>query len=294
MGGDMRSHAHARSAGHTPRVFGLILTLAVVVGSVLGVAGPVLGVYKGPCADGTQIPDAAHAFVQRTSTKNFAGAIGDAIIQDLLPCGGPSSSKFSYPLVLPANLQYTLNNSGGRIVQIGYENCHMSACNGVPNDGKNHFVFTASDHESGQLYLFGGALGPDPVTGDRYRFKIQLIDQDYWNFCIKDLSAGGSYSCEQANYTWPDYSSYAWYGTETQNTNAGMGNKGSDDIDMRWMQYLRVDLGAWWVADGNSCLTNPSSPYSPYWHCYITSTADTDGDGYINDSDTLRSHTHDH
>lgn len=287
----MRLHRLDRPHGRASQVVRGLVLLVLVVASSFATAAPALSVYKGPCSDGTQKSGAAHAFVERSSTHNFAGAIGDVIVRDLLPCGSPTGSKYSYPLVLAANLQYTLNGNDAYIVQIGYEECHVAGgCNGVPSDGENHFVYTASDHGGGSLSLFGLS----PATGHRNRFKIQLIDQDYWNFCIKDLTTGGNYVCNTTNYTWPGYSSYAWYGTEVQNTNAGMGSKATEDIDMRWMQYLRVDLGAWWVADHNTCKTLPTSPYPSYWHCYITSTADTDGDGYINDDDTLRSHTHDH
>jgi len=255
---------------------------------------PAAAAYRGDCSDGQK--GFAHAIIIRDSTNNWDGVIGDAIVRPLLPCLSPTSTKYSYPLVLPANLE---GSASGEIVQIGYSRCgEPGGCgSNWPNDGEPHWVYTPDDDNGGGLTGF--TAHASPVIGHRYRFKIEKIDFNTWRFCIRDLTTGGGYQCDLSSRSWSNDAPRAWWGTEVQNTEAAMGPKCCDtDIDMRWMQYHRVSQNDWRVVDGQPSCTkivqDGITSFKSYWHCFIASTADTDGDGVINDQDTLRSHTDDH
>lgn len=249
--------------------------------------------YRGDCADGQK--GFAHAVVSRNSSHNYNAVIGDAIVRPLQNCLNPTASKYSYSLVLPANLQ---GDGSGEIVQIGYSRCGETGGCGPhwPKDSHEHFVYTPDDDNGGVLVGFTAA--GEPEVGKRYRFKVEKIDVNLWRYCIRNLTDGGSYHCQSTFRSWANNGVTAWWGTEIQDTEAAMGPACCVDIDMRWMQYHRVSQNDWMMVDQQpSCekiLQDGITSWPSYWHCYMTSTADTDGDGSINDLDTLRRHTDDH
>ncbi len=272
-----------------------LLTVAVAVAlSMQTSSSPVLAAYAYSC--GTGSVDTNWTVVDRAkSSPNITGVIGQATVRTLRPCTSPNSANWDIPWVLPANLQYDTTNAD-RIVQIGFAKCGRPVadgdCNGnIPNDGNLHFVYTASDSSGGLLKLADGWYKA-PIVGHEYRFKI-VNGTDVWTYCIQDRTAGEGYDCHNTADTWTS-GTYSWYGTETNNDNSQNGNSFNEsELNIRWMQYQRS--GTWYVVtDQADCMTLTTGVYPSYYHCQIVSTVDADGDGVVNDNETLWSHTHDH
>lgn len=224
-----------------------------------------------------------------------------AYVRDLLNCTGTqTSSKYSLPAVLPANIQLD-SGCTDCVAQLGYVRCATTAYScgvGVPKDGKPHFIWSFVPNTGGVPYLADGWYGSAPIVGNRYRFKIYLgSSNSYWNYCIRNLSIGQAYKC----YTlalivneWPSLPDHVWWGTEVQNTAAGMGPACcNNDIFMRWMQYDPSGSTSWQVVTGLSGCNRRGTPPT-YYHCFISNTVDADGNGLLDDDETIQSHTDDH
>lgn len=273
------------------RVAAVIATLVL---SLQMTAGVTLAVYVSSCATGSL--DTNWSIVDRSkSNPNITGVIGQATIRTLRPCLTPNGVNWDIPWVLPANLQANTTDPN-KIVQIGYARCGRPVADGdcntnIPNDGKMHFVYTAADNSGGLLKLADGWYKA-PVAGHEYRFKI-VNGADVWTYCIQDRTAGEGYDCHNTADTWTS-GTYSWYGTETNNDNSQNGNSFNEsELNIRWMQYQRS--GTWYVVtDQVGCDSISTGVYPSYYHCLITSTVDADGDGQVNDNETLWSHTHDH
>jgi hypothetical protein len=228
---------------------GAIVGLAAAVLLLASLPAAVEAAYNGLCSDGTE--KTMHAYVS-VGGATFDATIGEADTRPLLPCSTPTSTKFSYPLVMAANIERA---GTGKLVQIGYIRCHVgAACNSViPDDGKVHFVYTPDDTSGGLLALADGWSNGAPTVGHRYRYKI-TSDSGSWTFCIKDVSISAPYYCKSKPQTWSE-GTLVWWGTETQNTQAGMGPcscGGGNDLNMYWLEYSNPANSGWWVAENLS------------------------------------------
>jgi hypothetical protein len=280
------------------RTLKTVASLMVVALSLQLNVSPVAAAYVTSCATGgAGALDTNWTTIQRIkSNPAISGVIGEATIRTLRPCTNAGSANWDIPWVLPANLQFD-GTPSGKIVQIGYGRCGRPVVDGdcntdIPNDGDAHFVYTLADNSGGGLRLADGWYGNAPVLGHEYRFKIELASGQ-WKYCIKDRTTGENYTCHYISASWTS-GIFAWYGTETNNTNSQMGvGAGEVALNMRWMEYERS--GSWTVVDGLTGCTKVSTDTFPaYYHCSIQSTVDTDGNGLLDDDETLWSHTVDH
>jgi hypothetical protein len=272
----------------------LIATAAVGPPTALATA------YVYSCGSGGQWVD--WTTVDRTFTSNLAtGAILNVTVRTLRPCTSPNGSDYSFP----AAGVLTLEGGTDEIVQLAYLVCGVpGGCgNGIPNDGKPHFVWTRADNAGGEVHLFDTWYHA-PVAGHEYRFKILATSSagnNIWQYCIRDYNTEPSYSCHNGGHldgsgnfvlsrSWTS-SSFAWYGTETQNTESQNGTgAGEASLNIRWMQYYRG--GVWSVvSDQAGCVKTTEVIYPAHYDCSIVSTVDVDGDGVVNDKETLRSFT---
>jgi hypothetical protein len=181
---------------------------------------------------------------------DFRGAIGDAVVRNIVPCSGPTATKWDIAAVLPANLQSsTVTNA---IVQIGWMRCIKpagSTCpTNIPADGNMHFVYICDDNSGGSPCLADGWAGT-PVSGRRYRFRVQYNQTGTadWDYSIQDLVTG-TVKKTKINSSWHNADG-AWWGAETHQTGSTMGpaNTSGNTIRMYWMQYLRASVSGWQV-----------------------------------------------
>ena len=211
------------------------------------------------------------ALVRRT-TATYDGVIGDADARNLLLCTSPTEAVYSYPAVLPANMQ-SYPYDGVHIAQVGYLRCGKPSggCGDaptVPNDGTIHFVYTPIDNCDGCFTSVDSWYGGPPVVGHRYRFKItNHLQPNQWIYCIRDVTAGTSEKCTSKTATFTQ-GGEVWFGTEVHNTNAGLGPNDPARIHMYWMQYSKVNDPSWLVTTNNAMLTNGGPLPSKYW-CWI-------------------------
>ncbi len=244
----------------------------------------------GTCASGTQ--RTSYGFFVR-ARSDVSGAIGRATIVNLKPCtnGGSTGFGVNYdvPWVLPANIQ----GGGSDIVQIGYGRCGSSVdCSSMPNDDKQHFVYTYND-DSGGVMVQATWYPNEPVGGRVYGFKIvrdtNSSGNPIWTYCIRDITMGQSYQCKNRPRTWSS-GDLVWFGAETNNTHSQLGHKPDsvNDINIRG-QYRRN--GDWYIVDkwggGDPCVlhANSGSPPARY-KCTTKSLFDSNGDGSNNDKET--------
>lgn len=283
---------------------------AALLASQLFVA-PALAVYRQDCGVGAL--GSNWTFISRTkSSPSMDAVIGELTIRTLRPCTNPDPVDWDLPFALAANLQKSQAPADKNyIVQIGYAVCGRAegACNGnIPNDGQPHFVYTNDDDNGGLVVLADGWYHA-PQAGHQYRFRISpatnASGQAVWEYCIKDKGTGEAYDCTKTAdlRSWSS-GIYAWWGTETYNTASQNGNSFNEsELDLRWLQYRRSST--WYVvSDQSGCETRSVDEFGdpkPYpstingnlaYHCQIVSTVDVDGDGQVNDLETLWSHTH--
>jgi len=181
---------------------------------------------------------------------DFRGAIGDAKVRNIVPCSGPSSTKWDIAAVLPANLQKS--TVSGAIVQIGWMRCVRpsgSTCPAnIPADGNIHFVYICDD-DSGGLPCLADSWAGTPILGRRYRFRVEY-DQtgtNQWDYSIQDLTTGAT-KTKKITSTWHNADG-AWWGAETHQIGSTMGpaDTSANDIKMYWMQYRRNSVTGWQV-----------------------------------------------
>jgi len=254
----------------------LAISIALVVSA--GVPAQTFAAIVADCVPGNQ--KVMHAVVM-VGGANFDAVIGDAMTRQLVPCTAPNMAEFSYPLVLPANMEL----SGTQIVQLGYIRCGAPAgvnCNNVPNDGKVHFIYTPADNTGGVFAVADFWTNGAPTVGHRYRYKI-TSEAGRWQMCIKDITAGAAYFCEPGGILqhWGQSTS-VWWGTEVQNTNAAMGPTCCNDIDLYWMQYSNPANPNWWVVE-NASVFRTNQPHPARYHNFVYSVNFT--------NDGLKSHT---
>ncbi len=232
--------------------------------------------YQHPCTAGVQ---RSHSAVVRGADLGFVGsdhigAIGDAVVRNQGPCTNSTGTNYDYPLVLPANLQSS--TSINRIVQIGYVRCGKPSgqmCNNVPADGKQHFIYICNDN-SGGVFCDANPWAGAPVTGRRYRFRVQYnqLGTGKWDYSIRDLVTGVT-KTKSITSTWHNADG-VWYGGENTDTGSVMASAhvGSNDIAMYWMQYLRSSVGTWSVVTDISATSNPPDfievGAQPSWYGY--------------------------
>lgn len=255
---------------HRHRFRAVVAGIALLTG-VVGAAPPdVLALqYHYDCTS----YNLSHVAVVRGADLGFSGtdltgAIGDAVVRNVLPCSDPLPTHDDEPFVLPANLQ---SSGNGGIVQVGWVKCGDvpgGTCGlNIPADGNLHFVYICNDLSGGQPCLADGWAGT-PILGRRYRFRVQYnqTGTGKWNYSIKDLVTGVTKSTTITS-NWHNADG-AWYGAETHDVGSTMGPQDVyGDIDMYYMQYLRTSIGQWTVVtdiDNGIDLIRSSSP--PSWY----------------------------
>lgn len=140
------------------------LSTVICLAVTLAAPSPVEAAYTSSCSAGTQ--EVEYAIVIRTHRAPYDAALGDATARLLLPCQNASASRYSYPLVMPANIDS--NSVNGRIIQAGYMQCSTgSRCGDIPVDGQIHFVYTPSDDAGGALARADGWAGGPPMGRSR-------------------------------------------------------------------------------------------------------------------------------
>lgn len=279
----MNEPASRQLFGITGRVIRLLL--AASMAGVISFSTPAAAsaVFVAACGTGTQ--KVMHSVVLLQGTA-FDAVIGDAMTRMVLPCSSPTAAKWSYPLVLAANMELNAD----QIVQLGYMRCgapNGAPCDNVPNDGKVHFIYTPVDNAGGQIKLADGWANGPPIVGHRYRYKI-ASEAGRWEMCIRDITAGTGAFCEPGGIPQSFGESDAvWWGTETQNTHASMGPcycNPNNDINMYWMQYSNPANPNWWVVQ-NATVFKTNLPHPAQYH------SDTYDQNFVDDA--FRSHTDD-
>ena len=156
-------------------------------------------------------------------------------------------------------------------MQVGYLKCGIPAptgCYNVPMDGHIHFVYTEVDNCGGCYKLADTWYGAAPIVGHRYRFTItQHIAPNQWKFCIRDISTGQSNVCTTRVASFLN-ANLAWWGTETQNENSGLGPLWTDRIHMYWMQY-NVDNDPTWYVTTDDVITTNGGPFPSWYDCFV-------------------------
>ncbi len=290
-----RASHHRRAGKNLARVIVVVLGL---VGAFHTSAGTVAAAYYKNCATTTASGHYVDwTFVDRyKSAPGISGAIADVDLRYVTPCT-QYSGVGSVSLVPAVTIQYNQTDTH-QIVQIGYGECSVTGgCGvsggGIPNDGKLHFWYTASDLASGLIYLatwYGGTFR----VGDQYRLKIfatTVSGVAKWEYCIRDKTLGEAYDCTTRDRNWATaYGTYAWWGTETHDTHDQNGNADSAaDIDLR-SQYLRS--GTWYWTTQDTAFVNTQWIYpSDHYKYVVKSLYDADGNGHLDDQETLWSYT---
>ena len=149
--------------------------------------------------------------------------------------------------VLPANIQRS-GCSVSCIVQLGYAVCTAPSgtCNGIPNDGLPHFVWTCADNNS-LACLADSWFGKAPIIGHRYAF--QIVYQSYnWKFLLRDISAGGATISKLLTVVHWYLGDGVWWGSENWDANSTLGPTavGGSIYDTP-LEYLRVST-PWTIA----------------------------------------------
>jgi hypothetical protein len=206
-----------------PRIHGIESDKGIVAALVTAsLPSQADAVYAGYCSQGAQ--ETEYAIVIRTDRAPYKDVIGEAKVRNLRPCLSPDGTRYSYPLVLPANMDFNSDGSG-RIVQLGYAEClgNTPKCgDNMPQDGQPHFVYTPNDN-SGGIFDLADGWACEPILGHKYRFKIEK-DGSLWHYCIRDVTTAAAYFCTSRFRTWSARGAIVWFGTEVQNHAAGMGN----------------------------------------------------------------------
>jgi hypothetical protein len=323
----MRSAIYpAKGDGEVRRNRLISATLVFVLTAQLGEVSPVEAAYAGACASGNHGPQTYHGYLRRTrpgqDNTYFISVIAEFTVRAMNICDpagtGPGQYDSAY-FVAAANIQSTQG-----LVQIGYGKCYSDGATAgigcginpvIPADGKIHVMYTPDDQSSpfGKLGD-GSALAQYNKTltvGHTYRVRIRAIDTQTdgsgkWEYCIRDKTAGeASYDCWHGDRHW-NSSKEVWWGYETANSNSQFGSAypASNDVNMRWMQYQYRNGGTvnpnFYVVTNLSttdCLDikpNPGDAWPNWYHCDVVSTVDVNGDGSVNDYETIVGHTHDH
>ena len=135
------------------------------------------------------------------ATADVSGALADVDMRVLHPC--TLNGSFADDTGIAISIQRSATDKT-RIVQIGYTRCSGICPAGIPADGENHFWYTNSDTGSGNAHGVGWYTNPI-VYQDRYRLKVEATTHsgaNVWQFCIKDTTAGESYSCGYVDRSW--------------------------------------------------------------------------------------------
>ena len=204
--------------------------------------------YSGPCDNGTtrNYSDyAARGAGLGGSGTDYVGVYSEAWVRNLSPCTGTNLAQLTS--VLPANLQWS--GCSVCIVQIGYGVCTAPSgpsCNGIPNDGRPHFIWTCWDNDPTGC-LADGWFGSAPVVGHRYAF--QIVYQPYnWHFLLRDITANGPTKEKLLTIVHWHLADGVWWGAENWDANATLGPAatGGSAYDMP-LEYLRQST-PWTIA----------------------------------------------
>lgn len=142
------------------RVVVIVLSVVLWAGTPISAAA----VYTNSRSSGVQ----GTRFASIYRSGSYDGVIGDAVARNLLPCFSPSSTKYDFPAVLPANLQRSgaFGLPGPNIVQLGWSRCSAGGnCGGITADNVNHFIYTPSDQGGGAAAVADGWAGGAPTLG---------------------------------------------------------------------------------------------------------------------------------
>lgn len=286
-----------------------LTSLALISGTILATAPAALAAaYTYDCDTGSMPSSQYHMYVHKetaNSTDEFEGAIGEAFARDRATCYGASASKSGFSAVFPANLQQNLN--GGGLVQVGfYEDSSMN---------NTVMVYTPWDHGvSGQCGGQPGCIavanwynnGAAVCTTCVYRFRIAYVfaqTAEFWEVCIRNVSNAQAYVCTNVDYTWggATKAKIAWWLYETKNSADAIGHTATGNISPRWLQYRRENSTTWMVRSG---MGNEPAPYDynaqggcrhdpvpSHYKCAIKNVVDLNGDGSLNDGDSLEAWT---
>lgn len=263
-------------------------------------------IYVGPCPGNVQV-DQTYAQRQFASGAGLTGVTMDVRVRTLRGCTSPSSSAYDYPaVVLSLQRNITTDPADHDIVQLAYVICNKpGGCpGGVPNDGNLHWVYTRGDNTQ-EAWLFDTYYHA-PVLGREYALRITNYHttggDDVWQYCIRDKASEPDYTCHTGGHqvspgvfansrSW-NIGRWAWWGVETQNRNSQQGTGGFEPLlDQRVLKYNRS--GTWWISEDLGCYAISSGARPSYYGCTIQSTVDVDGDGLLNDNETIQIYTFD-
>lgn len=275
----------------------LIVTAASTALMLTWSAGPAAALYYDFCSPNfAAIHKTWTINTEVSPSYNISGSLANVRVRSISPCtqnGIVADQSF-----VPVTLQYDGTEANkDKIVQIGYSKCGASGgCNDIPSDLKPHFWYTKSDTGSGLAWLADGWYKA-PVIGDENRMKVEAISSggSKWQYCIRDVTRGEAYTCHLETRTW-SAGTFAWWGTETTNTNSQNGTvSAGPHLNLRAQYKLS---GIWYYRSGstNVCskLVPPGYLYPNYYNCSIANLVDTNGNGQLDDQESLLSYTTDH
>ena len=251
-----------------------VLALAILLGVmyVPSAPSPVLAstAYTYPCSDYGNYK----MFIWRGAALGGTGTDYTGVIGDMT-ANAPATCLYSTvpvdSFILPANLEgaYPYIVQSGFIVCSGPSGQYCgNSLTGIPTDGHLHFVYICDDATNGAPCLADSWVGHTPTYHDRYRFTIEESGTS-WLYTIEDVTIGWT-----KTHTIPRSSSFGegnlvWWAAETHDLNSqlGTGQASASMMNMYWMQYYRVSLGAWYVAwPDKQYVAYPTGSYWPtYW-----------------------------
>lgn len=127
--------------------------------------------------------------------------------------------------------------------------------------------------------------------------KVEAVSSggSKWQYCIRDVTLGEAYTCRLETRTW-QAGTFAWWGSETANTNSQNGTvSGGPHLNLLAQYKLS---GVWYYRNGSTNVCSKLVPagytYPSYYDCSIANLLDVNGNGQLDDQDSLLSYTNDH
>lgn len=194
----------------------------------------------------------------------------------LKPCTSDGGSLTGTSSIVAVTGQ---GNGAGNLVQMGLA---------AVSDTSNGFTaqwpdFWWTPNNDGGAYAFPVDFNGDntretadyPVLGHTYSFHVDFISGDKFNYCVSDLSAGGTYCKTTVHSSTTPYWNLAWWGYELYNSADQVGyQSGAAASSISLMQYKNSNGSAYTTVtdDPNrpNCLDDGNAIIDVYgWHCTV-------------------------